>query len=297
MAEDPAKEKEELLKGLDDAEHEAKRIEADAKNVIQNARLISDAAPQLRILYQNMPVSALFSGEWSRQNLNVQGWLEVAKSMPPVPTDISTFGALSQGATNTAVSGVMLHYTLQLPPPSSPPPSVSSTPLYPVDIQKATERLAAIVEKHPSLENTRAEIQRLGLDSRGGHSKSALQLLEDAQLSLEIPVARDGSGAISLIGIRECINACLADLLRRRPRQEESGGHKEKVESIGGQCGRVSLNAAHFENLGIEAKSLNGQLSGAKQNALSRSDVQLLFHRALLFLAAFLGSIDESKLR
>ncbi|HKI20210.1 MAG TPA: hypothetical protein VKA15_20135, partial [Isosphaeraceae bacterium] len=69
MAEDPAKEKEELLKGLDDAEHEAKRIEADAKNVIQNARLISDAAPQLRILYQNMPVSALFSGEWSRQNL------------------------------------------------------------------------------------------------------------------------------------------------------------------------------------------------------------------------------------
>lgn len=297
MPEDAAKDKEELLRGLSDAERVARRIEADAKTAIQNARLIRDAAPQLRVLFEDMPLSALSSDEWSRQNQNVRGWLGAAKSMPPVSTDVSTFGAMSQAVANTAVSGVMMHYTLQLPPISPPAPAVSAPPQYPVFIQKATEKLAVIVEQFPSLEKVRAEMLRVGLDSKAGHAKSALQLLEDARLSFEIPVAQDGSGANSLVVVRECINACLADLLRRRPRQEDTGGHKEKIESIGSQCGRALLDTVHFSNLGVEAKTLNGQLSGAKQNELSRPDVRLLFRRALLFLTSFLGSIDEMKLR
>ena len=59
MSEDPGKEKEELLKGLEEAEWEAKRIEAATKDALQNARLVRDTAPQLRILYQEMPVSGL----------------------------------------------------------------------------------------------------------------------------------------------------------------------------------------------------------------------------------------------
>src|SRR5271166_292729 len=107
MPEGPAKEKEELLKGLDDAEREAKRIEAVAKDTLQNARLVSDTAPQLRILYQEMAIAALPPDEWARQNRNVQSWLDVAKSMPPTFTEVSTFGAMSQAVTNTAMSGVM----------------------------------------------------------------------------------------------------------------------------------------------------------------------------------------------
>jgi hypothetical protein len=291
MPDDPARDKSELLKGLDDAEQEAKRIEAQAKNMMQNARLIVDAAPQLRVLYGDMPVTALPPGEWSRQNLNVKEWLSVAKAMAPSPTDVSSFGAMSLGVANTAASGVMPFVQPILAQPSAMPAGCSS----PV-VQLAAHNLVAVIEKYPSVDEARKEMRRLSLDSRGGSSKTALELLEDAQLSLDMPVASDG-GAGSLIGIRECINACLAELLRRRPRQEDTGGHKEKIVSIGNQCARGTLGSQHFENLGVEAKTLNGLLSGAKQNALSRSAVQLLFRRAVLFLASFLGSIDEAKLR
>jgi hypothetical protein len=135
------------------------------------------------------------------------------------------------------------------------------------------------------------------LDFRSGSQKTPLQLLEDARQTIDIPVGQDGSGVGSLIVIRECINACLAELVRRRPRQEETGNQKDKVISIGEQCHRGTLGKPYFERIGDEAKNLNGQLSGAKQGAITREQVQLLFSKALLFLASFLGSIDEAKLR
>jgi hypothetical protein len=46
-----------------------------------------------------------------------------------------------------------------------------------------------------------------------------------------------------------------------------------------------------------EAEALNDQLSSAKDKKLNRADIQLVFHKGLLFLASLLGSIDESKLR
>jgi hypothetical protein len=69
------------------------------------------------------------------------------------------------------------------------------------------------------------------------------------------------------------------------------------VVSIGGQCHRGTLDTAYFERLGDEAKNLNGQLSDAKQGAISRDQVKYLFSKALLFLGSFLGSIDDTKLR
>ena len=177
MPDDPGKEKDELLKGLEEAEREAKRIEAASKDALENARLVRDTAPQLRILFQETPVSGLPPEEWVRQNQNVKSWLGVAKSMPPTFTDVSTFGAVSQVVANTAISGVMITFPLRLPPapPASPPPSP-----YPIVVQQATERLAAVVEKYPSMDKARIAIRRLGLDTRRGDSKSALQLLEEA---------------------------------------------------------------------------------------------------------------------
>ncbi len=295
MPEEPAKEKEELLKGLDDAEREAKRIEAAAKDALQNARLVSDTAPQLRILYQEMPIAALPPDEWARQNQNVQSWLGVAKSMPPMFTDVSTFGAMSQAVTNTAMTGIMMTFPLRFPP--STPLSGSTPPPYPLVVQQATEKLAAIVEKYPSLHKTRAEIRRLGLDSRGGDSKSALQLLEEARVCLDIPVVEDGGAAGVLLAFRACINACVSELIRRRPLQEEAKTWKAKVASLGRHCGLARLDAAHFDNLGIEAEAMNDRLSAAKDKGLSRPEIQQLFTKGLLFLVSFLTSIDETKLR
>jgi hypothetical protein len=243
-----------------------------------------------------MPLSGMPSDEWARQNQNMKSWLGAAQSISQTYTDVSTFGAISQAVTNTAMSGVMLKFPLGLP--ASTPASSSTPPLpspYPVVVQQASEKLAAIVEKFPSLDKARLEIRRLGLDSRGGNSKSALQLLEDARMSLDIPVTEDDGSA--LIALRECINAGVSELIRRRPRQEETGNWKAKVASLGRHCGRSPLDAAHFDNLGIEAERIIDQLSSAKQKGLTRPQIQLLFTKGLLFLVALLGSIDESKLR
>jgi hypothetical protein len=63
------------------------------------------------------------------------------------------------------------------------------------------------------------------------------------------------------------------------------------------ECGLARLDAAHFDNLGIEAEALNDRLSAAKDKGLSRPEIQHLFTEGLLFLVSFLSSIDESKLR
>ena len=295
MPEEPAKEKEELLKGLGEVERKAKEVAANAKEVLQNAQLISDTAPPLRTLYDSIPVSGMSQEEWARQNRNVKSWLGAAQSMPPTFTDIRSFAALSQAVANTSVSGIMTTYVLRLPP--SPPPSTAAPPAYPPPIQQATEMLAAVVEKYPSMDAARAEMKRLGLDSRGRGSKSALQLLEDARTSLDAPVLDEGAVGRALILLREAINASVSELIQRRVPQEDAKSWKAKMASLGRHCGRGHLDAAHFDNLGFQAENLIDQLSGGKQKGLTRPDTQMLFVRALLFLASFLGSIDEKKLR
>jgi hypothetical protein len=217
--------------------------------------------------------------------------------MPSAFTDVSTFGAMSQAVTNTAMSGVMTTFPLRPPPLTPPSVSTPLPPPYPLVVQQAAEELAAIVERYPSLDKARAEIRRLGLDSRGGDSKSALQLLEEARVSLEIPVAEDGGAAGVLLAFRACINACVSELIRRRPLQEEAKTWKTKMASLGRHCGLARLNAAHFDNLGVEVEAMNDQLSAAKDKGLSRTEIQQLFTKGLLFLVSFLTSIDETKLR
>lgn len=185
-------------------------------------------------------------------------------------------------------------YSLRVPtaPPALPPPSP-----YAFVVQQAAERLAAIVEKYPSMEKARIEIRRLGLDTRRGDSKSALHLLEEARVSLDIPVSEDGGAIGTLLGLRGCINACVSELIRRRPAQEDAKTWKAKVASLGRHCGLARLNTAHFDNLGIEAEAMNDWLSAGKDKGLSRPEIQQLFTKGLLFLVSFLSSIDEAKLR
>jgi hypothetical protein len=286
MSEDPAKEKDQLLKGLEEAEREAKRIEAAAKDALQNARLVSDTAPQLRILYQETPVSGLCPEEWARQNQNVGAWLGMAKSMPPTFTDISTFAAMSQAVTNTAMSGAMMTFPLRFP--AATPSSQPASP-YPVVVQQAVEKLATIVEKYPSMDKARAEIKRLGLDARRGDSKSALQLLQEAGAAMDIPVSEDGGATGVLLGLRGCINACVSELIRRRPTQEEAKTWKAKIASLGRHCGRAQLGTAHFDNLGIDAEVMNDRLSaGEGQGAESARDSAALYARV-----AVLGLVLE----
>ena len=100
-----------------------------------------------------------------------------------------------------------------------------------------------------------------------------------------------------LVTRRACIDSVLAELLRRRPRQELTPKAQDKVESIGNQCGLATLPGAHCTRLTTNVGPLRDQLSGAKQGSSPRERVRELFHSSLLFLKALLDGIDETKLK
>lgn len=89
----------------------------------------------------------------------------------------------------------------------------------------------------------------------------------------------------------------MSELLRRRPNQEPAKGVGDKVKSIGNQCGRAGLDGAHFEHLAAQADLLRREFSEAKQAKLPRERLKELVNRGLLFLDAFMTSIDETRLK
>jgi hypothetical protein len=286
MSADPTQDKDELLKGLEQAQCEAKRIEDAAKEALQNARLVRDTAPQLRILYQEKPVSGLPAEEWARQNQNIQSWLGAARSMSPIVTQIATFGAVSQTVMNTAVSGVMVAWPHT---PVAPPP--------PPAVEKARANLFQTLDRFPLLAKALASLKRLKLDVRTGKNPSTT-LLEEARSALEQPTYQDGGAVGVLVTLRECIDASITEMVRRRPKQESaSGGWKGKVIAIGRQCARPGLPADHFDRVGQEIDKVMNDLSAAKQAALARPQILEEFNRGLLALNSLLDSIDELLLR
>ena len=140
-------------------------------------------------------------------------------------------------------------------------------------------------------------MQRLGLNSRGGIARLPLDLLQEARSALDRPVVGDGGPVSVLVSLRECIDAVITELVRRRPRQEKVKGWSGKIVSVGEQCARPMLAAGHFSRLGGDAESLMDLLSEAKQADRTRSQLVESFNHGLLFLSAFMESIDESLLR
>jgi len=178
---------------------------------------------------------------------------------------------------------------------------VSSTslrsPRLQADVEGAKSRLQQTLERFPLTEQAQSSMRRLGLDRRGGSRRAPPELLAEARGALELPGFQEGGPASVLIPLRECIEAAIAELLRRRPTQEPAGKAREKLTSLGRQCRRDGLDEAYFERLAVEADPLLNDLSGAKQGDMPRERVNELFHRGLLFLNSLLDGMDESRLR
>ncbi|PYM23226.1 MAG: hypothetical protein DMD78_12530 [Candidatus Rokuibacteriota bacterium] len=124
-----------------------------------------------------------------------------------------------------------------------------------------------------------------------------MELLNEARAALELPAFQEGGPASVLLPLRECINGAISELVRRRPRQEPAGKTREKLASIGTQCGRSGLDKSYFDRIAADADLLLNQLSGSKQAGIPREHVNELFHRGLLFINSLLESIDESRLK
>jgi hypothetical protein len=284
MAED--KEKEEAIRQIEDAGAEAKNVESMGQAMIESARFVQDMAKPLATVFREFPTGQAPSGGWAPQ---IQGWSALNNMMSSfrgMQMNVNSFSVMAMSSANTAISGSVMMFG-PTPPAVPPPPAVEA----------ALTNIYQTLDRFPLIDKAIVSMRRLGLDRRGGDSRPALDLLNEARGAIQRPVLAEGGPVSVLIPLRECIGAAISELVRRRPQKEPGKKWSAKLDSLGSQCGLPSLASGHFTRLGNDADTLMDQLSGAKQTDMDRVRLTALFSRGLLLLNAILESIDESKLK
>ncbi len=270
---------------LADVEKEASEVEQMGQEMVRSARFTRDVLKPTRDFFSQIPNDDMLSEEeWQRAK---EGWNAVKDSTQNLVKhkgDISHFTVTVSGSTASTISSII----------TVGPVMRSFEPVR----TAARADLTKVLERVPLVGDVQKSITRLGLDVRTAR-RSALQLLEDSKLALDGPQTPEADAAAAvLIPLRECLESILAELVRRRPKQEETGSKTaSKIISIGNQCGRPNFQADHFDRLGVEYANFTNRLSGTKQANMPRNEIMTQFNQGLLLLKTFLDSIDESKLR
>lgn len=289
----PNDSEDELVRLLGKAAAESEKIAAIGKDMVQFARLVSDVADPTRVFFSEIPSGVLPSSQLSAQVDSWRSWLATATEMSKSRTTVDSFGALCNSVTNTTVSGIV-SVGMSFSPPGSAGAAVVHLP---PAAQQARTKLFQTLERFPLVERARANMRRLGLDRRPGNKQTPLALLEHARAAVDVPSLPEEGPVGILISLRECIDACITELIRRRLTQEEAKGWRGKIASLGRHCARAGLAVDHFERVGVDTDTVMNALSGTKQAGMLRTQLVELFNRGLLSLNALLESIDEKQLR
>jgi hypothetical protein len=290
MPEEPQdKKKTKLVRILQGVEEKAPQLEGLGQDIIETARRSWDFASCIRDAIKAVPNdSYLTEPVWARVAASWEAWNENAdRLLGSLPTEANSFRATAGTAIFTTSSGDVFKGILALDLPSGSRSIV----------EKAGDRFGVVANGIPLFREVKAGMIRLGLERRRGTDRTPVEHLEDAQTALARPIAEDAGPVPVLIAVRGSVEATLAALLARRPTQEPAPHTTEKIASIGGQCSRPGLAPDHFMRLGADAHSLLDRLSDAKQKNFSRAEVMDQYNQALLFLQAFLDSLDETRLR
>ena len=280
MSDEQAK-KEKLLRILTDVERVAASLETMGQTMIQEARRSRDVAAPLRDTITYSPTDWFQSEQLDRGFASWDAWQVMARHLQASQTSVNSFVASASGAINTTASLILITR-----------PIATAR-----EMQYARSQFIRVLDRSALVDQARSSMTRLGLDARGGNARTALELLEEAHSALERPVINDGGPTSVLMPLRESVDAAITELIRRRSVQEKVTGWRGKVTSLGQQCARSGLSAAHFDRIGSEADELMNRLSGFKQLGSSRDRLNELFCGGVTLLNALLDSIDESKLR
>jgi hypothetical protein len=278
--------KADALRELTEVSVIAQKHEANAKNLARQSRAISDAVPAVCNIISETPAENLAVAELSETARAAREYIAKANQIDELFKAAMPFTAISSMIINTASTAAFSGIVYA---------NLSPRQIQTVDENKDHLSKALDIEKQRVQVN--GSFHRLGLNMRTGNGRIPADFLEESAAALAMPGVEDGRPTSVLIPLRECINAMLAMLLQRRPKQELGGKANEKIESIGNQCGRGGLVVTHFVALGKNAVKLLDDLSGFKQKSLSRRELMGYYHRGLSFLNAFMDSIDESKLK
>lgn len=161
------------------------------------------------------------------------------------------------------------------------------------------EDYVAVISRPDLNDEVRGLIRVFGLHNAPPGEKAPLELFDMAQSAFSSPVSGSNPASTSLLPMRECIQATLTQLLRRRPTQEQTGSsEKEKVKSIARQLRRANVGDEVVEAWADEWHRLNDKdLSSSKRAQLSRKEWGLRLTTATRFLHSLLSQLDPTKLR
>jgi hypothetical protein len=272
-------EKDDFLRTIAETESLSASVEASAQSAVENARLMRSLASPLRQIVQSAPSDAsLQSQPWAVAKQALKAYNVQAGDIFNVLGQPSTFSATSTLAHLTTTTTV-----------------IESSPWLRQAEAPAFAEFRALLARPQLTQRLRALFRRFGMHVSHPGARSPLELLEEGFLALQRPPAGDPSPGAVLLAARECIEATVATLLRRRPHHEPASG-LAKISSIGRQAGLPSLPADHFERLAGQHRGLSNALSAGKQAAMSPDAVSTLFDEGMLFLIALLESLDASQL-
>ncbi len=95
MAEDPEKDKEQLIRLLEDAAPEAKQLENMGQARVESARFVQDVARPLAEVYKQVPANQMPPGEWARQSRGWASWHGLVTTIQGMQTNVNSFSAMT----------------------------------------------------------------------------------------------------------------------------------------------------------------------------------------------------------
>jgi hypothetical protein len=295
MAE-PTDDEKRLIEALDDTESANAPLEQDAQRVVAEAREHRDVARELGLYVRSNP-QTLEPGLVKQLTTAVQRQNDAARGLRADMREAIVFysaqSSLTSAVTSSGVSTVFTSVGGASPmftmPYTQPIPTPQRTQL--------AAALQAIYDRQELFSKVRHALVALGLDRAGTTLKSPVAFLDDAKANFAHPSGDDTEAIAVLISLRSCINQTLAELMRRRPKQEPASSWKAKMTSLGTHCGRTGLPTGYFDTLADLALTHADLFDGTKQLVVQRPIVMLQINSGLQFLDTLLNGIDKTKLR
>jgi len=160
----------------------------------------------------------------------------------------------------------------------------------------AAQKLSAVINRQADKNHVLSLMRQYDLSRAPAGQKSPEELFQTAWAAFERPVSQGSPASTSLIPMRECINATVETLIRRRPKQEKTR-RSEKILSIGKQIADSTISWSVIKSLQERHNSIVHDLSAGKQRDFNREDCWNLLRQATLFLRGLLETLDRSKMR
>lgn len=283
--------KRELLGILDDVERKAEDIESNGREIVQQGRFIRDLVRLNKEFIQVVPDDSYLSSEnWEYQR---SVWQHLLNQASVAKIKLQEMKPLVFATDSTSASATVSASSII---------SIKSISSLPQDAQgsayKIHDKFEQFLEQSNLIAKITNEINRLGLSISSTGNESPLSLLKQSEQAYKAPSVNEVAPSAVLIPLREAINRILADMLPRRPEQEETGKNPGiKIRSICKQCSHDTVDSTLIENLANEADDLNGLFSNSKQAVIRRNEVRELMNRGLVLILDFLRMIDEHKMR